>query len=95
MSIDKTTATKVAKLARIRLAEGEAEFYAGEMNKILGWMEQLQQVNTDNVPQTNSVFELQMPMRADAVTDGDYPELVVKNAAGAQYNCFAVPKVIE
>jgi aspartyl-tRNA(Asn)/glutamyl-tRNA(Gln) amidotransferase subunit C len=95
MSIDKTIATKVAKLARISLGEGEAEYYAGEMSKILDWMEQLQQVNTDNVPQTNSVFEMQMPMRADAVTDGGYPELVVKNATAAQYNCFAVPKVIE
>ena len=95
MSIDKNTALKVAKLARIRLGEGEAEFYAGELNKILGWVEQLQQVNTDNVPQTNSVFELQMPMRADVVTDGNYPEAVVKNATAAQYNCFAVPKVIE
>lgn len=95
MTIDTHTAKKIARLARIRLAEGEAEFYAGELNKILGWVEQLQQVNTDDVPQTNSVFELQMPMRVDAVTDGGYPELIVKNASNAQYHCFAVPKVIE
>ncbi len=95
MSIDKTTAIKVAKLARIRLSDDDAAHYANELTKIMDWAEQLQKVNTDGVPLMTSVAEMQLLMRNDVVSDGGYPEAVVKNAPNAQYGCFTVPKVIE
>lgn len=95
MTIDKQTALKVARLARIRLSDSDAEHYAGELDKILHWAEKLQEVNTDGVPLMTSVAEMQLPMRADVVSDGNYPEAVLKNAPNAQYDCFTVPKVIE
>ena len=95
MTIDKNTALKVAKLARIRLSDEEAEHYASELSTILHWAEKLQEVDTEGVPLMTSVAEMQLPMRADKVTDGNYPEAVLKNAPNAQYDCFTVPKVIE
>jgi aspartyl-tRNA(Asn)/glutamyl-tRNA(Gln) amidotransferase subunit C len=95
MSLDTKTARKIARLARIRVSDSEAEHYAGELSKILGLAEQLKQVNTDNVPLTSSVFASEMPMRKDEVTDGGNANAVTANATGAQYHCFAVPKVIE
>jgi len=95
MSIDKQTARKIATLARIRMDDSEAEHYANEISSILKWVEQLQEVNTDNVPQMTSVAEMELPLRRDAVADGDYQEAVLKNAAASEYGCFVVPKVVE
>lgn len=93
LSLDDTK--KVARLARIRVDEAEAEHYMNELNGILKWIDQLQEVNTDGVAQMTSVAEITLPMRADVVADGGKQEAVLKNAPSAEYGCFAVPKVIE
>ena len=85
----------IAKLARIRLNDAEVPHYAREINGILKWIEQLSEVNTDNIAPLASVSEQALPWRADAVNDGNIQEKIIKNATGAQYGCFAVPKVIE
>lgn len=95
MSIDKQTALKIGRLARIRLDDAAAEHYAAEISSILKWIEQLQEVNTDGVEQMTSVAEMQLPMRKDKVTDGNMPEKVLKNAPANEYGCFVVPKVVE
>ncbi len=95
MSIDTQTVEKVAKLARIRLKEGEAEGYATELSAILDWVETLGEVNTDDVPMLTSVSDVELPWRADAIDDGGYAKEVLSNAPKSEYDCFAVPKVIE
>ncbi|MFZ4125298.1 MAG: Asp-tRNA(Asn)/Glu-tRNA(Gln) amidotransferase subunit GatC [Rickettsiales bacterium] len=85
----------VAKLARIRLSEAEVPHYAKEINGILKWIEQLGEVNTDNVAPLASISEQALPWREDKVTDGNIQQQVLKNAPGAEYGCFTVPKVIE
>lgn len=95
MSITKDDAFKIGRLARIRLSEDEAAHYTQELNTILGWIEQLQEVNTDGVAQMTSVCEMQLPMRKDEITDGDYQDSILKNAPASEYGCFVVPKVVE
>lgn len=87
--------TKIAKLARLRMEAADIEHYTNEINGILHWIEQLQEVNTDGVEQMTSVANLSLPMRADVVTDGGIGEAIIKNASQADYGCFVVPKVIE
>lgn len=95
MSITVKEAQKIAKLARIRMSEEEAEHYTDEINNILGWIEQLQEVNTDGVEQMTSVSQVTLPMREDKVTDGGYQDQILKNAPASEYGCFVVPKVVE
>ena len=95
MSIDVATAKKVAKLARIRVSEEEAAEYAGEISTILNWVDMLGEVNTDDVPMLTSVSDVSLPRREDVVNDGGYAADVTVNAPKAEYDCFAVPKVIE
>lgn len=95
MALNEKDVAKIARLARIRLAPAEVPHYMGEINGILKWIEQLQEVNTDGVAALSSVSNQTLPWRADAVTDGNMAEAVLKNAPAAQYGCFAVPKVIE
>lgn len=94
MSIDKQTVVKVARLARIRLDEKEQEHFTRELNGILKFVEQLQEVNTDGVPELNSVSNVTLPRRKDVVTDGHIREDVLKNAPASEHGCFVVPKVI-
>ena len=86
---------KIAKLARIRLSEEDVAHYGREINGILKWIEQLQEVNTDGVAPLASVSDQPLPWRKDEVTDGNIQEQILKNAPNASYGCFAVPKVIE
>lgn len=95
MSLDKAAVTKIAKLARIAVKEEEKEGLAKEISGILKWVEQLQEVNTEGVAQMTSVAAMRLPRRKDVVTDGNYPEKILKNAPGSDYSCFIVPKVIE
>lgn len=95
MSITISEAKKIAHLSRIRMNEEELEHYTGEINNILGWIEQLQEVDTDGVAQMTSVCEMDLPMRKDAVNDGGYQEQILKNAPANEYGCFVVPKVVE
>lgn len=92
---NKDTVLKVAKLARIRVEENEADALAKELGGILQWVEKLSEVNTDDVPQLASVSDVALPWRDDVVSDGGIQEQVLKNAPKSEYGCFSVPKVIE
>jgi aspartyl-tRNA(Asn)/glutamyl-tRNA(Gln) amidotransferase subunit C len=96
MSIDEKTVRKVAKLARIALAEERVAPMAAELNGIMAWIEQLNEVNIEGVePMTSAVEGLSLPMREDVVTDGDNPDCVLKNAPKAEDGFYVVPKVVE
>lgn len=95
MSIDKETARRVAHLARIEVADDQLDHLAGELNGILGFMEQLNEVDVEGVEPMTSVTPMRLKRRADVVTDGDQQEAVLKNAPDAREGYFAVPKVVE
>lgn len=96
MAVDKDTVRKVARLARLAVPEERLEPLAGELNGILKWIEQLNEVDVDGVePMTSAVEGLSLPMREDVVTDGGDPERVLKNAPKAEDGFFVVPKVVE
>ena len=95
MSLDQAAVRKIAALARIEVADVELEHLAGELSHILHFVEQLAEVNTDGVAPMTSVAHLELPLRADEVTDGDCPELVLANAPDRRDDFFAVPKVVE
>jgi aspartyl-tRNA(Asn)/glutamyl-tRNA(Gln) amidotransferase subunit C len=95
MSVDAATVKRIGRLARIRVEENEVEKYQGEINAILGFVEQLGEVNVDGVEAMTSVTPMQLRRRDDVVTDGGYPEKVVANAPLTEDNFFMVPKVIE
>lgn len=95
MAVTEKDIIKIAKLSRLRMGEGDVAHYTKELNGILHWIEQLQEVNTDGVEQMTSVADLALPWRADVVTDGNKQEQILKNAPASDYGCFLVPKVIE
>jgi aspartyl-tRNA(Asn)/glutamyl-tRNA(Gln) amidotransferase subunit C len=85
----------IAHLARIRVDDDRLETMVGELNNILGWIEQLGEVDTDGVAPMTSVADMQAPMRQDVVNDGNYQDRVLANAPAAADGFFGVPKVIE
>ena len=85
----------IAKLARIAMSEEELERLVPELNEILGWVEQLGEVDTDGVEPLTAVIAQKLRLRDDAVTDGNIRDDVLANAPEAQHGFFAVPKVIE
>jgi len=93
--IDEKTVTKIAKLARIKVADSEKAHYAQEISTILGWLDQLAEVNTDNVPLLTSVANTKLPMRKDEITDGGYTKEILANAPKAEFDSFVVPKVVD
>jgi aspartyl-tRNA(Asn)/glutamyl-tRNA(Gln) amidotransferase subunit C len=95
MAIDIDTARKVAKLARIRVEEGDLPALAGELSGILGFMEQLTEVDVAGVEPMVSVTPMRLARRADVVTDGGIQARVLANAPDAREGFFAVPKVVE
>ncbi|MFD2207771.1 Asp-tRNA(Asn)/Glu-tRNA(Gln) amidotransferase subunit GatC [Kiloniella antarctica] len=95
MSVDKKTVAKIAKLARIRVDEEQQEALSGELNQILGWIEQLSELDTEGVEPMTSVVSMTQPLREDVVNDGNYVGRVTKNAPDSAHGFFAVPKVIE
>ncbi len=95
MTIDKNTVARIASLARIRLTEDEQNTMTKEFQGILSWVDQLQEVNTDDVPPLTSVVEITLPLRDDKVTDGGYPEDILANAPKQAAGFFVVPKVVE
>ncbi len=95
MSLDKATVARIARLARIRVGEEEQDSLAGELNQIMTWIEQLNEVNTDGVQPMTGVGATKLPLREDKVTDGGYPEKVLANATDAKDGFFSVPKVVE
>ena len=95
MSIDESTAARVAKLARIEVAPEALPNLAQEFNAILGFIEQLGEVDIDGVEPMTSVTPQRLKRREDVVTDGDRQASVLKNAPDAREGFFAVPKVVE
>jgi aspartyl-tRNA(Asn)/glutamyl-tRNA(Gln) amidotransferase subunit C len=95
MSIDAMTVKKIAKLARIRLSEGEVGAYVRELSAMMHWIEQLSEVPDDGGEAVASVTQHALPMRSDVVTDGEIPEAIIANAPKSEYGCFVVPKVID
>lgn len=95
MSIDEDTARRVAHLARIKVEDDALPALAADFNRILGFVEQLNEVNVDDVEPMVSVTPMRLKRREDVVTDGDQAEQVLKNAPDAREGFFAVPKVVE
>ena len=95
MSIDIDTAARVAKLARIKVEAEDLPALAGEFNAILGFIEQLQELNVDDVEPMTSVTPFRLKRREDVVTDGNQQAKVLANAPDAREGFFAVPKVVE
>lgn len=95
MSVDLATVKRVARLARIAVNEEEAEKMLGQLNGILGFVEQLSEVNVDGVEPMTSVTPFAMKKREDIVNDGDKAEDIVANAPATDRNFFMVPKVVE
>ena len=95
MSVSPDQARHIAKLARIAMSEEELERLVPELNAIIGWVEQLGEVNTDGVEPLTAVIEQRLRLREDKVTDGDCRDAVLANAPEAEHGFFAVPKVIE
>lgn len=95
MSVDIATVKRVARLARLAVSEEEAEKMTGELNNILGFVEQLSEVNVEGVEPMTSVTPMAMKKRSDMVNDGDKAEDIVANAPVTAENFFMVPKVVE
>jgi aspartyl-tRNA(Asn)/glutamyl-tRNA(Gln) amidotransferase subunit C len=95
MSLDAATIRRIATLARIRVEEHELAPLAAELNGILGWIEQLNEVNVDGIEPLTGAQQMALKMRDDAVTDGGYPEKVLANAPERAGDFYAVPKVVE
>jgi aspartyl-tRNA(Asn)/glutamyl-tRNA(Gln) amidotransferase subunit C len=95
MSIDRNEAARIAKLARIRVEDGDLDALAGEFNTILGFIEQLGEVDVDGVEPMVSVTPQRLKRRDDVVTDGGQQDRVLANAPDAREGFFAVPKVVE
>ncbi|MDB3891751.1 Asp-tRNA(Asn)/Glu-tRNA(Gln) amidotransferase subunit GatC [Alphaproteobacteria bacterium] len=95
MSVDKSTVAKIARLARLHVAEDRQEAVASELNGILDWIAELNEVNTDNVEPLASVTGHALPLREDVVTDGDYIDDILANVPETAGGFFVVPKVVE
>ena len=95
MSVDLATVKRVARLSRIAVTDEEAQRMMGELNGILGFVEQLSEVDVTGVEPMTSVTPMTMRKRQDVVTDGDKADDIVANAPGADQNFFLVPKVVE
>ncbi len=95
MSLDPATVRRIAKLARIRVEEDQLPRLQAELNGILGWIEQLNEVNVDGIAPLTGGAQMALKLREDAVTDGGISELVLANAPDRAGDFYAVPKVVE
>jgi aspartyl-tRNA(Asn)/glutamyl-tRNA(Gln) amidotransferase subunit C len=95
MSVDKDTVQRIAKLARLAMEEDRLAPMAEELNAILAWVEQLNEVDVDGVEPLTSVVEQKLKMREDVVDDGGYPDDLMSNAPLSEDNFFVVPTVVE
>jgi aspartyl-tRNA(Asn)/glutamyl-tRNA(Gln) amidotransferase subunit C len=95
MSLDKSAVAHIATLARIRVTEDEKEQLAHELSRILDWVEQLGEIETEGVEAMSSVAEMTLPLREDRVGDGERRDDILANAPEAAHGFFAVPKVVE
>ena len=95
MSVDLATVRRIARLARISVSDTEAEALVPELNNILGWVEQLQEVDCTGVEPMTAVIPNKLRLREDEVTDGGIRDKILANAPAAEHGFFTVPKVIE
>lgn len=95
MAIDNETVKRIAFLSRLKVDDDKIEETKEEFNKILSWIEELNEINTDNVEPLISVNDTTLRLREDEITDGNYQEAVLANAPDKEYDYFAVPKVVE
>jgi aspartyl-tRNA(Asn)/glutamyl-tRNA(Gln) amidotransferase subunit C len=95
MSVDSKTVKRVAHLARIKVSDEEAESLKGELNTILGFVEQLNEVDVNGVEPMTSVMPMAMKKRADVVSDGGKADDILANAPAVEDYYFQVPKVVE
>ena len=95
MSVSPEQVRHIAKLARIAMSDDELDRLLPELNNILGWVEQLGEVDTDGVEPLATVIDQKLRLRDDVVNDGNIRDAVLSNAPEAQHGFFAVPKVIE
>jgi aspartyl-tRNA(Asn)/glutamyl-tRNA(Gln) amidotransferase subunit C len=95
MAVDTETVRRVARLARIAVDEAELAPLAGELNGILGWIEQLNEVDVADVEPMTSVTPMRLRRRPDEVTDGNRRDDVLLNAPDARGGFYTVPKVVE
>jgi aspartyl-tRNA(Asn)/glutamyl-tRNA(Gln) amidotransferase subunit C len=95
MSVTHEQVRHIAKLARIAMSDDELERLVPELNNILGWVEQLGEVNTDGVEPLTAVIDQKLRLREDIVDDGNIRDEVLANAPEPQHGFFGVPKVIE
>ena len=95
MKIDKNTILKIAKLSRIKINESEINELSSQLSSIVDWVEQLNEVNTDNVEPLSNVSMAKLPLRKDIENLKDNSEEVLSNAPDKLEKYFAVPKVVE
>ena len=95
MAMDNQTVQQIAFLSRLKIEESKLDETKDEFDKILRWVEQLEQVDTENVEQLVSVNEENLVCREDVVKDGNIKDEVLKNAPMSEFGYFAVPKVME
>ena len=95
MKLDKNTINKIAKLARIRLSEKEADEFLKDINSILDWVEQLNEVNTDNVEPLTNISSSALTKRKDENQDINSSDEILQNSPDKLEGYFAVPKVVE
>ena len=95
MAVDRETVRRIARLARIAVDEDQIAAMEGELNALLTWVEQLQEVDVEGVLPMTSVVEQRLKMRDDVVTDGGYAEDLMLNAPQTEDHFFVVPKVVE
>ena len=95
MKINKNTINKIARLSRIKLEDKESEDYIKDLNHILNWVEQLNEVNTENVEPLSNISSSIFPKREDVSKDANSSEEILENAPDKLEGFFAVPKVVE
>ncbi len=95
MSLDPATVRRIARLARIRVDAAQVPQLQAELNGILGWIEQLNEINVEGVTPLTGAMQVAAPLRQDAVTDGGMAEAILANAPDRADDYFAVPKVVE
>jgi len=95
MSVDAATVRRIAHLARIGVKESEVSHLQGELNAILAFVEQLEEVDVEGVAPMTSVIPMEMKKRADVINDGEIADDIVRNAPETQAHFFLVPKVVE
>jgi len=95
MSLDPATIRRIATLARIHVEDAEVATLQAELNGILGWIEQLNEVNVEGIEPLTGATQMALKMREDVVTDGGYPDKILANAPQRAGDFFAVPKVVE